>query len=285
MKLEDNLSLKMIHNSLRFGMVQGRLIKSPQNQLQWFPQPYWEGEFLIAGALGFDYIELLAERDHNPENPIWTDEGIDRLKNVVKLAGLTTPVFCNDFIIDHLICDTACLEQNLRLIERGAMIGCEKYLLPLFEHSELSLENLNKYIEPLQIIADACRSSNIELCLETILKGSELIEALDSINRPEISVVFDTGNRVAFGHNLGEDIRLLGDRISHMHIKDKSLSNQNVVLGTGQVNFQEVFEALAEIKYSGLYTFETNRGKNPTRTALFNKEFITFFHAESYNSK
>lgn len=286
MKLDDKPSHDIINRTLRFGMVQGRLIKSPQNQLQWFPQPYWEDEFFIAGALGFDYIELLAERDHNPENPIWTDGGVDRIKTVVGLAGLTLPVFCNDYIIDHPIPGSKeCLEQNLKLIERGAFIGCEKYLLPLFERSELRLDNLRDYIEPLRIMADACFDVGVELCLETILKGDELITALGEIDRPAISVVFDTGNRVAFGHDLGADIRLLGNRISHMHIKDKNAENQNVVLGTGKVNFQEVFEALAEISYSGLYTFETHRGKNPARTAAYNKQLITYFHSESFLAK
>jgi L-ribulose-5-phosphate 3-epimerase len=286
MRSADKVSKEIINRTLRFGMVQGRLIKSPENKLQWFPQPYWEDEFFVAGALGFDYIELLAERDHNPENPIWTNDGVERIKTVVELAGLSLPVFCNDYIIDHpLNSDKECLEQNLKLVERGAYIGCEKYLLPLFERSELTLVNLKSFIEPIQIIADACTSAGVELCLETILKGDELINALDLINRPEISVVFDTGNRVAFGHDLGADIRLLGSRISHMHIKDKNEANQNVVLGTGKVNFQEVFEALAEISYSGLYTFETNRGKNPARTAAYNKQLITYFHSENFLTK
>ena len=96
MRSADKVSKEIINRTLRFGMVQGRLIKSPENKLQWFPQPYWEDEFFVAGALGFDYIELLAERDHNPENPIWTNDGVDRIKTVVELAGLSLPVFCND---------------------------------------------------------------------------------------------------------------------------------------------------------------------------------------------
>ena len=51
MRLADKVSKEIINRTLRFGMVQGRLIKSPQNQLQWFPQPYWEDEFFVAGAL------------------------------------------------------------------------------------------------------------------------------------------------------------------------------------------------------------------------------------------
>jgi len=286
MKLEGNLNKKAIIYPLRFGMVQGRLIKSPMNLLQWFPQPYWEADFMIAGSLGFDYIELLAEREHNPMNPIWSEEGVERLKKVVDLANLTLPVFCNDYVIDNsLINNKECLEQNLELIKRGSIIGCEKFLLPLFEKSEITLANAHSFVSSIRTIADYCMTSGIELCLETLLRGEELIEVLEIIERPSISLVYDTGNRVAFDHDLAGDIRLLGKRISHMHIKDKNSKNENVILGTGLVNFKEVFDALAEIKYDGLYTFETNRGKNPARTATHNKQFTTFFYQESFLKK
>ena len=62
-------------NSIRFGIVQGRLTQSPPGCLQWFPKEIWQQEFDIAKDIGVDYIELIAEVQHNPENPIWTDDG------------------------------------------------------------------------------------------------------------------------------------------------------------------------------------------------------------------
>lgn len=87
-----------MNNSVRFGMVQGRLIQSPPDELQWFPQEFWESEFFLAPALGIDYIELIAERVHNPENPLWTDDGISQIKNLVKRNGLSLHAFCNDYV-------------------------------------------------------------------------------------------------------------------------------------------------------------------------------------------
>lgn len=272
-----------LNDGIRFGMVQGRLIQSPPGQLQWFPQDYWESEFFLAAALGIDYIELIAERVHNPDNPLWSDKGIERLKSLVKRNGLSLHAFCNDFIVDNALPgNDAVLEQNLRLIERGALLGCEKYILPLFEKSELNIENVEEYITPLRLIADKAAKSGITVCLETILNAAELIEVLDRINHPAISVVYDTGNRVAFGHDLPRDIRLLGSRISHVHITDKNAANGNVILGTGLVNFQQVFEALADIQYDGPYTFETNRGKDPLSTASYNIGLVKFFHTEGF---
>lgn len=269
-------------DKLRFGIVQGRLIQSPPGRLQWFPHDYWQAEFFLAAALGIDYIELIAERDHNPDNPIWSDDGVGQLKVLVERNGLSLHAFCNDYIIDHALPGNEdVLNQNLRLIERGTLLGCEKYILPLFEHSELTIESVEEYIAPLRTIADKAAQSGITVCLETILNGEQLIEALNQINHPAVSVVYDTGNRVAFGHDLSGDIRLLGERISHVHIKDKNTANENVMLGTGLVNFQRVFEALADIKHDGPYTFETQRGKNPLRTAAYNMELVKFFRLES----
>lgn len=269
--------------NLRFGMVQGRLIQSPPGKLQWFPQEFWEAEFLLARTLGVDYIELIAERDHNPKNPLWSDEGRARLQELAKTNGMSLHAFCNDYIVDHkLVGDAEVLEQNMSLIACGAKLGCEKLILPLFEASELTVANSAEYAVPLRKMADEAQKHKITICLETNLTGQELITLLELINHPNINVVYDTGNRVAFGHDLPGDIRLLGKkRIGHVHIKDKNAKNENVILGTGLVNFKEVFEALHDIGYEGPYTFETNRGKNPTRTAIHNINLVNFFHAEA----
>ncbi len=271
------------HSKLRFGMVQGRLIASPPGQLQWFPQDFWESEFFLAAALSIDYIELIAERNHNASNPLWSDAGVEKLQQLSKRNGLSLHAFCNDYVVDHALPGSdEVLEQNLRLIERGALLGCEKYVLPLFEHSELTVGNLGEYLTPLRVVADKATQHGIAVCLETNLDGRQLADALDRLNHPAITVVYDTGNRVAFGHDLPGDIRLLGDRIAHVHIKDKNAKNENVVLGTGLVNFLHVFEALSDIRYQGPYTFETQRGKNPLRTAAYNINLVKFFHAEGF---
>ncbi len=267
---------------LRFGIVQGRLIQSPPGQLQWFPRDEWQSEFSIAAACGIDYIELIAERNYNPSNPLWTNEGVARIKDLVERNDLSLHTLCNDYVIDHALPGgSEVLEQNLLLLERGRLLGCEKYVLPLFEHSEMTADNAADYIGPLRVIADSAAACGMLVCLETGLNGSQMISVMGRINHPAVAVVYDTGNRVAFGHDLPADIRLLGGRVRHVHIKDKNAASQNVLLGTGLVNFQAVFEALIDIGYAGPYTFETQRGKNPARTARYNMEFVEFFHTEA----
>ncbi len=267
--------------SLRFGIVQGRLIQCPPGYLQWFPQERWRDEFSLSAKLGIDFVELIAEVQHNPDNPLWSDAGIDEIKSLVSENGLSLHALCNDYIVEHTLPgDGEVLQQSLDLVAQGAKLGVEKLILPLFDSSELAPDNIERYVEPLREIADAAHDAGMVTCLETIFTGAELIDLLDRLDRPHIKVVYDTGNRIAFGHDLAGDIRLLGNRIAHVHIKDKNADNQNVLLGTGLVNFAEVFRAIHDINYQGPYTFETQRGHDPLRTAVYNMNLTTFFFEE-----
>ena len=272
-----------MQNNTRFGMVQGRLTQSPPGCLQWFPQESWQQEFDTAKDIGVDYIELIAEVQNNTENPIWTDDGIKVIKQLVKDNNLTLHALCNDYIVENLFLKEEVIQQNIALIKQGKKLGVKKYIMPFFESSELSIENMQDYVEPLKKVAEAASDGNITVCLETILTGQELIELLKIINMPNVKAVYDTGNRVAFGHDLARDICLLGDHIAHVHIKDKNDNNENVLLGTGLVNFEKVFDALNDIDYMGPYTFETTRGNNPINTAKYNMSLVNFFKINSGN--
>lgn len=261
----------------RFGIVQGRLTSPPRYELQWFPQAEWQDEFEKAANLGIDYIELIAEVQHNADNPIWSDEGAVEIKKLVQKNSLTLHAICNDYIIKHSLLDSSVVDQNIKLLKRAEQLNVEKYVMPLFETSEITVDNMSKYIEPIRRIAQYADDKGILTCLETILTGKELIKLLRMIDRPYVKAVYDTGNRVAFGHHLAADIRLLGDNIAHVHIKDKDANNNNVLLGTGLVNFEDVFYALRDIEYNGPFTFETTRGSDPMKTAKYNMNLVNFF--------
>jgi L-ribulose-5-phosphate 3-epimerase len=264
-------------NNLKFGIIQGRLTESPAGCLQWFPQVGWENEFKNASLLGISFIELIAEINHNPDNPIWTDAGINQIKKLSLENGLAVNTLCNDYIIEHSIHDEKTIKQNLDLLEQCKKLGINKYIMPFFNKSEINHNNFNDFISPLEIISNIANKYDIEISLETILTGEELLDLLNLLNLKNVKVVYDTGNRVAFGHDLSRDIELLSDNINHIHIKDKNIDNENVILGTGLVNFSDVFQSIININYKGSYVFETTRGKNPLKTATYNMQLVDFF--------
>ena len=228
---------------MKFGIVQGRLTQS--KELQCFPED-WEKEFRDASGL-FDYIELIAEREFNPDNPIWSSDSIE------------SPIICNDYIINHGLD----LEQNYKLIDQCQYIGTDLIVLPLFEKADgSSKDDLSK----IELYA---ATRNVSIALETCEDDYPF------------NLVYDTGNRVLEGINLAREIKELNKQIVHVHIKDKDAAGNNVLLGTGLVNFKEVCQAFVDIGYDGTMTFETVRGKDPIRTAKYNLDFIRFFLAEA----
>ena len=94
------------------------------------------------------------------------------------------------------------------------------------------------------------------------------------VNKKNLFVVYDTGNRLKKGKLQYNEIIKLKKKIIHVHLKDKNFKGQNVVLGSGAVDFSYVFKALNKIKYKGMFAFETNRGDNPILTMINNKKFI-----------
>ena len=280
MKLEELKSKKI--EKIKFGIVQGRLTQSPKGVIQCFPEN-WEEEFLIASKLGLDNIELIADREYNVHNPIWSSEGIKKLTVLSDQHSIKINTICNDHIINYSLLNIEVLNQNLELIGIAKKLNCNKFILPLFEKSELNISNYNDFIDHINIIAKACEVSKMSLCLETILEGKDLLLVLNKLNSKNIKVVFDTGNRIAFGHKIFDDILILKDKIEHIHIKDKNIEDQNVILGTGKVNFLEVFRALKKINFTKSFTFETRRGLDPINSCEFNINFINFLYLEAFN--
>lgn len=267
---------------LTLGIVQGRLTVAPPGELQWFPQAGWMEEFRLAKEAGYQYIELVAEREHNEQNPIWSDFGIEEINRLVGENGLVNYAVCDDYIVNHsLLSDKSALEQTYRLLGQGKRLGVKIFVYPLFEESGLSEGNQNQFVSILKDIADAAEEKGMILCLETLLNGRALVSLLEEISHKNIQCVFDTGNRAALNQDLSADIKLLGARIQHVHIKDKNDANENVRLGSGKVDFGQVFKSLGEIHYQGCFTFETVRGSNPFQTAKDNKDFLMNFYKKT----
>ena len=81
--------------SYKLGIVQGRLTRSSNNQLQCFPKK-WDKEFEYSKNLKISFIELLSERKHNPHNPIWSEKGRAKL---LKLACVNKMYFYTTLVI------------------------------------------------------------------------------------------------------------------------------------------------------------------------------------------
>ena len=270
---------------IKFGFIQGRMTKTPSKKiLQYFPQKDWKKEFYNAKKYGFDFIEYFGERKFNKNNPIWNEKNLKEINTLVKKNKLSSYSFCDDFFINqNLIRHKNFVKYYSTISENLSSIGIKIYVLALFEKSLINKENFKLFVQKLQIISDKLKNKKIKFALETNLEAEYIIKLIKLTNRKNIYIVYDTGNRLK-KHNLQyNEINELKKYICHFHLKDKNWKDENVVLGTGNVNFQLIFKAIKSINYKGRYTFETNRGDNPTKTMLNNKNYILKIIKQFYN--
>ena len=264
------------------GFTQGRLVHSESGHLQCFPQKTWQAELQVGNQIGIDYIEWLVERQSNPQNPIWTKEGIERIHDGFKTNGLKPYSAVNDYTLDHdLTASTDPIVQTRKLLDCLHQLSFSKVVLPLYDASEISGKPLPPFIAPLREIADHAAELGIEIFLETVLTCENFLALIERVDRPNISVCFDLGNRITLGQDIYEEIGILGQQLRHVHVKDKDSNGHNVILGTGKVDFYRAMQSLADIGYGGAFTFETPRGREPARTAQFHKSVIEFFMRET----
>ena len=117
--------------------------------------------------------------------------------------------------------------------------------------------------DKLFFLLEECQRLDLNLIIESVIDSEKLFKILNYVNHPLLGCVYDTGNRFEIGNPVNE-ITLLSKFIKHIHLKDKR-NKQNVVIGTGCVDFLSIFRKLSNLSYEGALCFETNRGKNPKK--------------------
>ncbi len=136
--------------------------------------------------------------------------------------------------------------------------------------------------ERLGQVAEVFGKHDIALGLET---GQEtaavLLRFLQALGRPNVGVNFDPANMILY--DKGDPIaalRLLGPWIRQVHIKDARRTKvigtwgEEVVVGTGEVNWSAFFAALDEIGFRGDLCIEREAGDRSVEDICSAREFL-----------
>ncbi|UCF43136.1 MAG: sugar phosphate isomerase/epimerase [Planctomycetota bacterium] len=118
--------------------------------------------------------------------------------------------------------------------------------------------------EAVKQILPAAEETGVAICIENVwnkflLSPLEMRDFIDSFGSGKVKAYFDVGNILLTGYP-DQWIRILGDRIERVHIKDFKTSVGTVEgfvdLLEGDVDFEAVKKALAEVGYDGYVTAE-----------------------------
>ena len=137
----------------------------------------------------------------------------------------------------------------------------------------LCFENM---LEALTYACDIAEHENISICIEdfdNLTSPTVSIAGLSYFfdNEPRLRFNLDTGNFCCAGDDIFKAIKLYGDRITHVHLKDRSLDVQDTayithcadgktyypaICGSGLMQIGEVIAALKNIGYDGYLALE-----------------------------
>lgn len=252
----------------RIGIMQGRLVPPLDGRLQAFPTHRWEEEFPLAAAARLDCIEWIYDLRSSDNNPICTDLGITRIRDLSSRYGVEIRSLCADYFVEKpliRVAEEACavgLERLQRLLSQCQKLGIKRVALPFVDQSAMtSSQDESEALGCLRQILPVLESLGIELHLEASLSPQAFGSFLRRIPHPLLQVNYDSGNSASLGYRPEEEFAAYGARIGSVHIKDRKLGGKSVPLGTGDTDFAAVFRGLRHLDYQGDFILQVARGE------------------------
>lgn len=246
--------------------MQGRLLPKYRGRYQAHPVGYWQDEFRRARDLGLSCIEFILDFEGMESNPLMTNEGIEEIQAVVSATGVGVRTVCADYFMEAPLhhADPMVARDSLdvlrRLIEAGRRLGLTDVVIPCVDQSRIADDAaMSRFVIRLMQAIDAAESASVNLCLETDLAPAPFAELLGRFGSTRVTVNYDTGNSASLGYDPVEELRLYGDRITDIHIKDRVRNGGSVILGAGAAEFGRFLSALRPLNFQGPFILQAYR--------------------------
>ena len=250
----------------KIGAMQGRLVPKYQGRYQAFPIGMWQDEFKVAKECGLDLIEFILDFNDADKNPLLKPGGVDEIVNISRDTGVSVKTICANYFMEAPLHsnDNKVVEESLKVLERlleaAKVLKVTDIVIPCVDQSSLKTkEAVDRFVEQITKIIPKIEKKNINLSLETDLPPKPFVELLDRLDSKNITVNYDIGNSAALGFDSDKELEIYGDRITDIHIKDRTLGGGPVILGEGNADFVKFFKKLKEFDYQGPFIMQAYR--------------------------
>ena len=267
-------STKELQVSHRIGIMQGRLSPVLGGKIQAFPTQTWREEFESASAIGYELIEWVVDKDSFDENPLHSESGRREILFLQRKYEIKIPSVCCDYFMQAPLTSPdesirlASKNYLLRLIKLCHEVGMQYLELPLVAAAEVKTEEEQGLIcEVLQETLPLLHECKMHVLLELSLEPSGVHDLLRRLNSDRFLVNYDTGNSAFWGFQANDEIPVYGSYVANVHIKDCTPEDYSVPLGTGNVDFKEVFMLLDKQGYKGDFILQAARGESDYQVA------------------
>lgn len=231
--------------------------------------------------------ELLAEAEYDgiepnltADGPLWDDDAVDAFADLTDELGLDVPAVSTTLHWDQPLSSpdeetrAAGIEAGERMIAVADTLDAGAVLVvpAVVDEGTPYDEAYDRALDSVRELAAVGADAGVTVCVENVwndflLSPLEFAEFVDeAAEAGPVGAYFDVGNVRRFGRP-EQWIRILGDRIERIHVKDYRTDVDTIDAFTypleGDVDWDAVAGALGDIDYDGWVTAEVP----PYRTA------------------
>ena len=227
----------------------------------------FEQKLQIVADAGFSSAEVGNEYEK------WTNEDWDR--NLAKLHALNLTVDSavpgRNPLANHEK-RTALHDDLLKAIPGAKRLGCKQFIYTAFTRvpEQTPEQQRAAIVDSLKYAADLLEKEQIEIVLEPIDLLEYKLEAVPSVaegfeitravGSPLVKVLYDFYHEQRQAGNLIEKLQKNIDQVGLVHIADVPGRHHP---GTGEVNYNNIYKKLAELKYDRFICMEFMPMKDP----------------------
>ncbi|MCL2507747.1 MAG: TIM barrel protein [Oscillospiraceae bacterium] len=234
----------------------------------WVPGSYAE-KIRAAAALGYKAVEPLC----------WLREDIESARAAIDETGCAisailvqsadeaqAKLICNEHGIVHEDAKEAFARAIGETLEAALALNCGTIVVTSGnERSDVSREVQHaNIVEALRAALPVIAGSGVQLALEPLntlvnhkgyylTTSEECAEIVREVNSPQVKMLYDVYHQQITEGNLIDNIRRYINEIGHFHVGDVPGRNEP---GTGEINYKNVFKAIAGTGYAGYVVFE-----------------------------
>lgn len=131
-------------------------------------------------------------------------------------------------------------------------------------------ENLARSRDSMAVLAERAKAAGVKMAVENLPSrgvprpGMAIVEVLKMIEGlgDHVGICLDAGHSNANGISAAKEVLDAGDRLFALHIQDNDGSgeDQHLLPGRGTTDWKAFLDALDEINFDGVRTFEVMRG-------------------------
>jgi len=256
-----------VSNFFNLGIMQGRLSKVENGNIQSFPSKSWEREFKLASKLGIKFIEWTLDYKDFLKNPIFSINGISKIKQLSKSNNVFVKSITGDCFMQKPFWKKK-NHYNLILDLKKVVFACKKIginyvVIPLVDNGSIKKKwQEKKLIRIFLNLKSFLKKNKVKIVFESDYEPGRLKIFIKNFDERIFGINYDSGNSASLGYSVDEEFGAYGRYIKRIHIKDRLFKGHSVRLGAGNVDFFSLFKFIRKIKFKNSLVLQTARSKN-----------------------